>query len=196
MRIIKTQKSVISMFRFAFLALFAMALSFQNGTAQSSNLKPNITPDEFTAKGVTVGWRVGNTVPNLTFNDVNNKKAELYDLLEKPTILEFYTLDCNQCTQNKRYLKAFYKQFNINIVGICTDEYINQIRQYTRDHGLHWMNVYDDSKKFVGKTFAQAYDLGNPKFVLIGPDKTIHKVFYNAADVKLLGVELQQNFSN
>ena len=39
-----------------------------------------------TAKGVTVGWKTGNTAPNLTFNDVNNKKADLHDLLEKPTI--------------------------------------------------------------------------------------------------------------
>ena len=196
MRIIKTQKSMLRICRFFFLMLLIFTLNSQSIIAQTSNHDPNIAPDEFTAKGVTVGWKVGNTVPNLTFNDVNNKKAELYKLLEKPTIIEFYTLDCHQCTQNKRYLKAFYKQFDINIVGICTDEYINQIRQYTRDHDLHWMNVYDDSKKFVGKTFAQAYNLGNPKFILIGPDKTIHKVFYNANDIKLLAVELQQNFSN
>ena len=196
MRIIKTQKSVFYLLRFSAFALIAIVLNLQNGIAQSSNLKPNIAPDEFTAKGATIGWKVGNTVPNLTFNDVNNKKADLYDLLEKPTILEFYTLNCNQCTTNKKYLKAFYKQFNINIVGICTDEYVNQIRQYSRDHGLHWMNVYDDSKKFVGKTFAQAYHLGDPKFVLIGPDKTVKKVFYNASDIKMLAVELQQNYSN
>ena len=172
MRIIKTQKSFNLTLRETLLLFLFLALSFQNGIAQSSNQKPNIAPDEFTAKGATVGWHVGNTVPNLIFNDVNNKKAELYDLLEKPTILEFYTLNCNQCKQNKRYLKAFYKQFNINIVGICTDEYINQIRQNARDQGLHWMNVYDDSKQFIGKTI---YWILN----LIGPDKTIHKIFYN-----------------
>ena len=196
MRIIKTQKSINFSMRLVFMSLIFCALSFQNTMAQSSNQKPNIAPDEFTAKGATMGWHVGNTVPNLTFNDVNNKKAKLYDLLEKPTILEFYTLNCNQCKQNKRYLKAFYKQFNINIVGICTDEYVNQIRQNARDQGLHWMNVCDDSKKFVGKTFAQAYDLGDPAFILIGPDKKIQKIFYNASDIKLLAVELQQNFSN
>lgn len=191
MRIIKTQKSANLFFRYSFFSLMIFALSFQNGNAQSSNLKPNISPDEFTAKGVTIGWKTGNTVPNLSFNDVNNKKADLYDLLEKPTILEFWTLDCNQCAANKRYLKAFYKQFDINIVGICTDEYINQIRNKTREQDLHWMNIYDDSKKFVGKTFAQAYKLGDPKFILIGPDKTILKVYFNAADVKMLGVDLQ-----
>ena len=88
MRINKTQKSVKILFRFTFLVFLAFALNHQTLNAQvSSNLKPNIAPDEFTAKGVTVGWRVGNTVPNLKFNDVNNKKADLYDLLEKPTIL-------------------------------------------------------------------------------------------------------------
>lgn len=196
MRIIKTQKSTSHLLRFPFLLLLTFVLSFQDGNAQSDNLKPNIAPDEFTAKSVAIGWQAGNTVPNLTFNDVNNKKAELHKLLEKPTILEFYTLDCQQCAQNKRYLKAFYKQFNINIVGICTDPYVNQIRQKAREQGLHWMNVYDDSKKFVGKTFAQVNGLGNAKYILIAPDKTIHKVFYNTSDVKLLGIELQKNFSN
>ncbi len=192
MRIIKTQKSANPLFRFSFLSLMIFVLSFQTGNAQSSNLKPNISPDEFTAKGVTTGWKTGNTVPNLTFNDVNNKKAELYDLLEKPTILEFWTLDCTQCDQNKRYLKAFYKQFDINIVGICTDEYINQIRKKTREQDLYWMNIYDDSKRFIGKTFAKAYNLGDPKFILIDSDKTILKVYFNATDVKMLGVDLQK----
>ena len=196
MRIIKTQKSAILFIRFSFLALFIFAMSSISGNAQSTNLKPNISPDEFTAKGVSVGWKVGNTVPNLKFNDVNNKKVDLYDLLDKPTIIEFWTLDCNQCAQNKRYLKAFYKQFDINIVGICTDEYVNQIRQRTKEQGLYWMNIYDDSKKFVGKTFAQAYGLGDPKFILIAPDKTIFKIYYSTQDVKMLGVDLQQNFNN
>ena len=196
MRIIKTQKSVIPLFRFSFIVLLALALNFQTGNAQISNLKPNIAADEFTAKSPSIGWQVGNTPPNVTFNDVNNKKAKLYDLLQKPTILEFWTLDCTQCAQNKRYLKAFYKQFDINIVGICTDEYINQIRDLTREQDLHWMNVYDDSKKFVGKTFVKANNMGDPKFILISPDKTIFKIYYNVNDVKLLGVDLQQNFSN
>lgn len=195
MRIIKAQKSVFQLFRFTFCVILSFGLNLQSGIAQSSNLKPNIAPDEFTAKSPNIGWQVGNTVPNLTFNDVNNKKAKLYALLEKPTILEFWTLDCEPCAQNKRYLKAFYKQFDINIVGICTDEYINQIREKTREQDLHWMNVYDDSKKFVGKTFAKANNMGDPKFILIAPDKTIYKIYYNVNDVKQLGVDLQQKFS-
>ncbi len=196
MRIIKTQKSVIHLLRFSCLALMAFVFSMQTINAQASNLKPNIAPDEFTAKSANIGWQEGNTVPNLTFNDVNNKKADLYKLLEKPTIIEFWTLNCDQCAQNKRYLKAFYKQFDINIVGICTDEYINQIRQKAREQDLHWMNVYDDSKKFIGKTFVQANNLGDPKFILISPDKTVEKIYYNVNDVKLLGVELQKKYSN
>jgi hypothetical protein len=57
------------------------------------------------------------------------------------------------------------------------------------------MNIYDDSKKFVGKTFAQANNLGDAKFILIAPDKTIQKIYYNLNDVKALGVELQKNYS-
>lgn len=195
MRIIKARKLVNQLFRIAICAILSFGLNLQSGIAQSSNLKPNIAPDEFTAKSPNVGWQVGNTVPNLTFNDVNNKKAKLYDLLEKPTILEFWTLDCEPCAQNKRYLKAFYKQFDINIVGICTDEYINQIREKTREQDLHWMNVYDDSKKFGGKTFVKANNMGDPKFILIAPDKTIYKIYNNVNDVKQLGVDLQQKFS-
>lgn len=182
--------------RFSILSLVVFALSFQIAGAQSKNIKPNIDVGEFTAKSVNVGWQEGNTVPDVTFNDVNNKKASLHKMLEKPTIIEFWTLNCTQCAQNKRYLKAFYKQFDINIVGICTDEYLGEIREKAKAQDLHWMNIYDDSKKFIGKTFAESSGLGDPKFILISPDKTVHKVFYNLSDVKKLGVELQKNFSN
>lgn len=195
MRIIKTQKSATSPLQFFLAVILLFSFSLQYGNAQSSNVKPNIASDEFTAKSAASGWKVGSTVPNVTFNDVNNKKAELYKLLEKPVILEFWTLDCAKCKDNKRYLKAFYKQFNINIVGISTDQYLQQIREYSEALDLHWMNVYDDSKKFVGKTFVEANNLGNPTFILITPDKKVHKVFYKLDDVKLLGVELQKYFT-
>ncbi len=195
MRIIQTQKSVTFPAQLFLVVILFFSFSLQYGNAQSSNVKPNIAPDEFTAKSAASGWNVGSTVPNVTFNDVNNKKAELYKLLEKPVILEFWTLDCAKCKDNKRYLKAFYKQFDINIVGISTDEYLNQIRQYAKDLDLHWMNVSDDSKKFVGKTFVEANNLGNPTYILITPDKKVHKIFYKLDDVKLLGVELQKYFN-
>ncbi len=196
MRINKTGNfnPIFSLSNFLFLAFLVFGL--QSLSAQSSNLKPNIAPDEFTAKSGNTGWQEGKTVPNLKFNDINGKKSELYSLLEKPVIFEFYTLDCKACTANKKYLKAFFKQFNINIVGICTDEYPNQIRKMTREQGLHWANIYDDSKKFSGKTFAKGSGLGDPAFVLILPDKTVSKIYNSPADVKKLGVDLQMYFSN
>ncbi len=168
----------------------------QNLNAQSENHKPNISSDEFTAKSGMVGWQEGLTVPNLHFNDISGKKSSLHDQLEKPVILEFWTLDCAQCVKNKTYLKSFYKQFDINIISISTDEYPNEIRKMAQSKQIHWTNIYDDSKKFSGKSFAKANQLEGASFMLITPDKKVHKIFYSDKDFGKLGVELQKYFAN
>ncbi len=178
---------------FTFLFLFFLTFSLSNTFAQS-NSKANITGDEFTAKGENTGWQEGTMVENLLFNDINNKKFKLHDLLDKPVLLEFWSVKSAQAKKNKTVLKSFYKRFNINIVGICTDDYPNQIRKIGQNQQLQWSNVMDDSKKYIGKTFAESQNIANAKYIIINPDKTIYKIFYSERDIGKVGVTLQNYF--
>ena len=163
--------------------------------AQSANTKSNISKDELTPKGEETSWTKGSMVPNLLFSDVFTKQFDLYSLLDKPLVIEFTSLKCAQCTNNKAALKSFYKRYNINILSITKDEHINQLRKFIKDNQLNWSTVYDDSKKYDQETFDKANFEQEPKFLLITPDKRVHSIFYNTRDIGKLGVALKTYFS-
>lgn len=179
-------------------ALFILCLLFTISSilpAQSANSKPNISQDELTPKGEASSWAQGSVVPNLIFSDIFTKQFDLYSLLDKPLIIEFTSLKCAQCTNNKTALKSFYKRYNINILSITTDEHINQLRKFTKDNQLNWSTVYDDASTYKQETFSKANFDQEPKFLLITADKRVHSIYYNTRDIGKLGVALKTYFS-
>ena len=177
---------------------FILSLLFLLSTAlpaQSANTKSNISQDQLTPKGEETSWAKGSLVPNLIFNDVYTKQFDLYSLLDKPLVIEFTSLKCAQCTNNKTALKSFYKRYNINILSITTDEHINQLRKFIKDNKLNWSTIYDDSSKYEQETFSKANFEQEPKFLLITADKRVHSIFYNTRDIGKLGVTLKNYFS-
>jgi len=193
---------------FVLTLLLGLGLFTNQATAQD-NLKPNIAPieegaeidadaatssDEFTAKGAT-GWSEGATVSNFLFNDINNKKFKLYDLLDKPLIIEFWELDNALAPKNKTYLKKFYEQYNVNILSICSEDYPNEIRKLAREQDILWSAIYDDYRRFNGKSFTDTHGLEGAGFVIITPDKKIRMIVENTANIGKVGVYLQQYFA-
>ncbi len=178
------------------LGLFSNALQ-----AQTSNLKPNIAPveekaldSEFTEKGGTV-WSEGSVVSNFIFNDINNKKFKLYDLLDKPLVIELWELDNTLAPKNKKYLKKFYDQYNINILSICSEDYPNEIRKLSKAQDIKWSAIYDDYRRFNGKSFTETHGLRGAGFVIITPDRKIRMIVPNTANIGKVGVYLQKYFA-
>ncbi len=183
------------------LTLFLGLSLFSNAIQAQGNLKPNIAPveasdmdSEFTEKGVTI-WTEGSVVSNFVFNDINNKKFKLYDLLDKPLVIELWELDNTLAPKNKKYLKRFYDQYNINILSICSEDYPNEIRKLSREQGLKWPAIYDDYRRFNGKSFTNTHGLKGAGFVIITPDRKIRMIVANTANIGKVGVYLQKYFS-
>lgn len=188
--------------KLCFILTFLLSISLisTSVTAQDTNLKPNISTvekaadNEFTAKGATV-WSEGATVTNFLFNDINNKKFKLYDLLDKPLVIELWELDNTLAPKNKKYLKKFYEQYNINILSICSEDYPNEIRKLTKEQDILWSAIYDDYRRFNGKSFTETHGLKGAGFVIITPDKKIRMIVDNTANIGKVGVYLQQYFA-
>ncbi len=183
------------------LTLFLGLSLCSNSIWAQGNLKPNITPveaapadTEFTEKGVDV-WTEGSVVSNFIFNDINNKKFKLYDLLDKPLVIELWELDNTLAPKNKKYLKKFYSQYNINILSICSEDYPNEIRKLSKAQDLKWSAIYDDYRRFNGKTFTETHGLKGAGFVVITPDRKIRMIVDNTANIGKVGVYLQQYFA-
>ena len=188
MRVISNSRLFLSLL----FSFFFIGISVQTTSAQSANLKANILTGEFTAKGA--GLQEGSTVSDISFNDVNSKKFKLFSRLDKLTVLVFYSLKDANIAKKTKYLKSFYKQYNINIIGITKDEYPNRIRKYASANHLDWPNVQDDSIKFGTKSFAASQSIPNAQFVLITPSKKVLKVIPNGKPIGMLGAVLQKYF--
>jgi len=174
---------------YCFLVFNQSHISAQN----SSNHQPNIV----LAVGVKTPsniWSVGSIVPNATIMDVNGKKYQLYDLLDKPVVIEFFNVKSAQSKKNKGYLKSFYTKFNINILSVTPANYPNQVRKTAQDMNLRWPQVLDDAKKFDQASFFNSGGIEQPRFIIITPDKRVKKVFYNERDIAKVGGTLQQHF--
>ena len=183
------------------LTLFFGLSLFSNALQAQGNLKPNIAPveekaldSEFTEKGGTV-WTEGAVVSNFIFNDINNKKFKLYDLLDKPLVIELWELDNTLAPKNKKYLKRFYDQYNINILSICSEDYPNEIRKLTKAQDIKWSAIYDDYRRFNGKSFTDTHGLRGAGFVIITPDRKIRMIVPNTANIGKVGVYLQKYFA-
>jgi len=188
-------------FCFTLILIFGMILS-SNGIQAQGNLKPNIAPvkkasanSEFTEKGVTI-WTEGSVVSNFIFNDINSKKFKLYDLLDKPLVIELWELDNTLAPKNKKYLKQFYNQYNINILSICSEDYPNEIRKLSKQQDIKWSAIYDDFRRFNGKSFTETHGLKGAGFIIITPDKKIRMILGNSANIGRVGVFLQKYFAS
>jgi len=187
---------------FCFILTLILGMTLSSNVIQAQgNLKPNIAPvetqtanTEFTEKGVTI-WTEGSVVSNFIFNDINSKKFKLYDLLDKPLVIELWELDNTLAPKNKKYLKRFYQQYNINILSICSEDYPNEIRKLSREQDIKWSAVYDDYRRFNGKSFTDTHGLKGAGFVIITPDKKIRMIVDNTANIGKVGVYLQKYFA-
>lgn len=184
------------------LTLFLGLSLFSNAVRAQGNLKPNIAPieekaepSEFTEKGGTI-WTEGSVVSNFIFNDINNKKFKLYDLLDKPLVIELWELDNTLAPKNKKYLKKFYEQYNINILSICSEDYPNEIRKLSKAQDIKWSAIYDDYRRFNGKSFTETHGLRGAGFVIITPDRKIRMIVANSANIGKVGVYLQKYFAS
>ena len=179
---------------FLFLCFFLMGNTFVSTAQQSDNHQPNIVLATGIKGESNNQWDVGYEVPNAAINDVNGKKIELYDLLDKPLVIEIFRVKNAQSKKNKEYLKSFYTKFNINILSITPDDYPNQVRKTAQEMNLMWSQVLDDSKKFAQPSFFLSQGIGEPRFIIVMPDKRVQKVFYKESDIAKVGVALQQHF--
>jgi len=182
--------------RLSLLCLFSLYF----GLTLRAQEYPNIVYDSTFLLGPEYGWEEGDVIPNIKFVDVDGKWRNLYDLLNKVTIIDFWFIACKPCIANKSYLQRYYKQFGVNIVSISVDERASTVKRYAEANGMPWINVHDNGgyktrfkrKISLSKEFP---DNSYPDYILITPDKRIAKYYSTGESIKALGVALQEYFS-
>lgn len=150
----------------------------------------------FTEKSptATYGFEEGQTVPNLSLKDVNKRRFNLYDQVDKLTIIDFRKTDCQACAKNNKYLQRFYKQYAINIISIYDDVRSKTVKDYATKNKMIWTNIQDNAP--ARELFRKQLGLTeSPDYIVISPDKEVLKVFKSGKEAGRLGVFLQQYFT-
>ena len=176
------------------LPIFLLLCGTVSLSAQVSRSDSNIIWDTLAFPASDYGWEEGMTVPNLQMKDVHGNSFEFYSALDKVTVIDFWFIACKPCVANKRYLKSFYRQYDINLVSISVDQRASSVRSYAEENGLVWINIHDNNP--MARRFKTRIGLDNsyPDYLVITPDKKVHRVFTSGSDIGILGVTLQELF--
>lgn len=154
------------------------------------------------------GWSEGMTVPNVVIRDVNNKEYRLYDLLDKPLVIDFWFIACKPCIANKKYLEfqldiagrsvsgISYLRYPIEILSISIDERASTVKRYAEDNGMHWLNVHDNSPYSDRFKLQIGSDQSYPLYLLIDEEGKVLGTYEGGASIARLGVRLQALFSD
>lgn len=161
---------------------------------ENNQIQKNLVWDTIQYPKSVYGWELGQQVPNVSIQDVNGYSFDLYDLLDKPLLIDFWFIACKPCVANKKYLRRFYRQYDLNLMSISVDRRASTVKQYAEQNDMPWYNVHDDNgyanrfKVQIGSN--QTY----PLYLIIGPDKRIAGVFHSGSQIGQLGVLLQELF--
>jgi peroxiredoxin len=118
---------------------------------------------------------MGNTVPDFEFDDLKGKKHKFSEFRGKYVLLDIWGFWCPACRDELPYLREAFNRFkerNLEIVGVNTDEYPpSQIRKTAEENGMNWTHASFEStldilrKKWMITSF--------PTTLLISPEGKI-----------------------
>jgi hypothetical protein len=128
---------------------------------------------------------IGAQAANLEMLDTSDKKTALYDVNADYTLVCFWDPTCGHCKEQVPRIDSIYqaswKQHNVKIFAVLTEDVKKDWIQYIRDHKLDgWINVYETKEMEKADvdaqraSFRQLYDVTlTPTLFLLDKDKHI-----------------------
>lgn len=128
---------------------------------------------------------IGLPAANLEMLDTADKKTSLYDVSADYIVVCFWDPTCGHCKEQVPKIDSIYqaswKNHNVKIFGVLTEDVKKEWIQYIRDHKLDgWINVYETKEMEKADvdnqrpSFRQSYDVTmTPTLFLLDKDKRI-----------------------
>lgn len=117
---------------------------YKNYTDKVKGLTCKVTEDLKSKVNGTKSLKIGDKVPNITFDSPVKGKKSLYDIKANKKLVVFWASWCPACNKEMPYVKEFYNEFKKEggeIVAISLDYDQNDFTNATKDFG--WYNYTD-----------------------------------------------------
>lgn len=117
---------------------------------------------------------VGKAMPDFSFVDFDNKKRMLSEFRGKYLLVDFWGLWCVDCRREIPYQFEAYKRYRsrgFEILGIDTDENMEQVKEVLKVNGIFWTQTRFDSVKELVRNIYRIQEF--PSAVFLGPDNKV-----------------------
>lgn len=137
---------------------------------------------------------IGKQAPELKLLNEKMQYVDLYDIKAKITVIYFWDIDCSHCkkvTPELKKLYTEYKPLGLEVFGVYTQGDQPKWMEYTREHGLNWVNVWRPN---IGSDFRKNYNVkGTPViYVLDANKKILAKRISHETLAEILEIELKK----
>lgn len=140
---------------------------------------------------VHAGWKVGDTLPDLTAQSLEGKLPEA--MKGKVVLLDFWASWCVPCAESfaaMEKLHARYKEQGLVVLAVNTDEQRAPMEKFLKKHVISFTVVRDAAQKLVSAADAPTM----PTSYLIGRDgkiRFVHAGFHATESPKQYATEIE-----
>ncbi|NGP88468.1 TlpA family protein disulfide reductase [Fodinibius halophilus] len=149
--------------------------TFQVDSINAIGTKIHITKPD-TSVLPALALRKGASALNFKAQTIGGDSLAFSNLRGKFVLLDFWGTWCGPCLKEIPNLKEAYSIFsdkNFEIVGICVDQNIKQVRDFVKERNIKWPQIYEPYGQ-VDQPISNLYRVtGYPTQYLVNPDGNI-----------------------
>lgn len=151
-----------------FAALAFAALSCASRSQKTADIQ---VPDDLDPEYAVNLIQAGEKAPEFTLTGLDGKTYTLKDFKGKTLVVDFWATWCPDCREEIDELVRIHKEHpEVEFVGISFDTDPEQLRTYTAEHGMDWLQLSEGFKKWKETQVSADYGVKwIPTKYIIGP---------------------------
>lgn len=154
------------------------------------------TPILILILSITFAFANKSELPNVKLKDLDKKKVNMTSLpKDGPIVINFWTMACEPCKKEMKYLNEFHKKykkngFQIFSINMDTPRSMSKVKSYIKTTGFDFTVLSDPRSDSFRKLGGKAM----PLLLLVNKDGSIYKrhTGYNPGDEIALEKEIKE----